>query len=184
MEFNEHSQIFSSSLLDLKESGLQPLYIGPYQIGNVVQRSLAHLAGTDGTYTHLIRCNSSGQLQVTISGGTPLDTLHTDLATLHTDSATLHTDLGTTIHGDLGTLHTDSATLHTDLGTTIHGDLGTLHTDLATGIHSDLDLLHTDLNAVIHGDLYSLDALLTAIADILTDVYDGTAHRLKVALPS
>jgi hypothetical protein len=64
-------QALYDNRLDLAGMERDPQYVGSYRLTNQMVRALAHLAGTDGTFSRLLRCGEDGALWVTWPGGLP-----------------------------------------------------------------------------------------------------------------
>jgi hypothetical protein len=98
MDVAETQFVFADSQLDLVGVDIEPRYQGTYKSSNVLINALAHLVGSDGTYSRLVGVDTAGRLQVT--GGidqTQYNQLHADLGELLSRLNTANSNWGSAL---------------------------------------------------------------------------------------
>jgi len=68
MNFKERVRVISERLLDMAGFPSSPRNQAPYRFSNDLQRTLAHLAATDGDHSRLLQALASGVLRVQAEG--------------------------------------------------------------------------------------------------------------------
>jgi len=172
-------QRLETPLLDLVEKGRDPAFVGRFDLGNRMQRSLAHLAATTGRFSKLLRCDDDGKLHVVESALAGVD--------VTASNAAAAADSGLVVSSYyLKQLFDTLVTAKGPLKIVDSGGSYVLDIDsdnaLKAGLHwggNAAEVLLADAATAGHYGLVVSNYALKQIADVLADVHDPELHALK-----